>query len=172
MIDAINELDTRAYLRFNQLQSRPNVTYLFKLLSHSGDGYLYAAIAAALYLSDAMHQASFVKTGLLAFLLEIPVFVFLKSFFKRDRPFVQIVDCVVSIQPSDKFSMPSGHAAAAFLFATLIAFFYPGFLLLALMWATLIGLSRVFLGVHYPSDVLAGAVLGSSCAAIALLLSS
>jgi membrane-associated phospholipid phosphatase len=51
---------------------------------------------------------------------------------------------------SDKFSMPSGHTAAAFLMATLIAQFYPDWSILAYSWACAISFSRVFLGVHFP----------------------
>lgn len=170
MLDVITNIDTRAYLKFNHLQSKPTITSFFKFVSHSGDGYAYAAIAAALYLSDALQQASFIKAGLLAYTLEIPCFVVLKTLFKRNRPFVQMAGCVVSIQPSDKFSMPSGHAAAAFLMATLVSYYYPEFMVLAFLWAGLIGLSRVLLGVHYPSDILAGIALGVSCAGSAIWL--
>ena len=73
------------------------------------------------------------------------------------------------IQPSDKFSFPSGHTAAAFVMASLLTAFYPPVALVAYPLALAIGASRVTLGVHYPSDIVAGAVLGSGCAFIALM---
>jgi len=110
VINTINDLDTRAYLRFNHLQSSTTATSVFRLISHSGDGYLYAVIVATLYLNDALHQAAFTKASLVAFLLEIPGFILLKMYIKRDRPFVRISDCVVSIRPSDKFSSMSNRS--------------------------------------------------------------
>ena len=71
------------------------------------------------------------------------------------------------MQPSDEFSMPSEHTAAAFVMASLTAYFYPDLSLFAYSWASLIGLSRVILGVHYPTDIAAGAILGLGCASIA-----
>ena len=67
-----------------------------------------------------------------------------------------------------RLSFPSGHTAAAFVFATLVAAFYPPFALPAYLMATLIGFSRVMLGVHYPSDIAAGALLGVVCCETAL----
>jgi undecaprenyl-diphosphatase len=91
----------------------------------------------------------------------------LKAFFKRERPFNKLPSCMRAVQPSDEFSMPSGHTAAAFLVASLLVQFYGDVALIAYCWAGLIGLSRVVLGVHYPTEIAAGAILGLSAASIA-----
>ncbi|MER2491373.1 phosphatase PAP2 family protein [Catenovulum sediminis] len=141
-----------------------NMTWV-RLLSKTGDGHFYLALA--LILSVVEQQGIwFLAVGLVAFLLELPSYFVLKKTFKRARP----CDVLVSahIQPSDKFSLPSGHTAAAFLMATLISYFYPGFTIFAYTWASLIGLSRVLLGVHFPTDIIAGAILGTASAWLSL----
>ena len=94
----------------------------------------------------------------------------LKALIRRDRPFVQIPGSCYVIKPSDKFSMPSGHTAAAFLMAGLISYFYIEYVFLVYSLAALIGMSRIVLGVHYPSDVLAGAMLGTSAVFLSLVI--
>ena len=112
----------------------------------------------------------FFYTALLAYALELPIYVMLKKTLQRQRPCDCITNFNAHIAPSDKFSLPSGHTAAAFLMATLLSSFYPILTPFVFVWASLIGLSRVLLGVHYPSDVLAGASLGvlMSCLSISL----
>jgi undecaprenyl-diphosphatase len=78
------------------------------------------------------------------------------------------VNLTAHVTPSDKFSLPSGHTAAAWLMASIVAHYYPPFALLAYSWAALIGLSRVLLGVHYPSDVFAGTLLGITIASTSI----
>ncbi|MDU0353154.1 phosphatase PAP2 family protein [Paraglaciecola aquimarina] len=139
-----------------------------KWVSKTGDGQLYVVLGALLWWLEPEHGALFLSSGLLAYTLEIPVYLILKRALKRKRP----CDCAnnfnAHITPSDKFSLPSGHTAAAFLMASLVSAFYPNLLIFAYFWASCIGLSRVLLGVHYPGDIVAGAALGMSIALISL----
>ena len=75
------------------------------------------------------------------------------------------------IVPSDQFSFPSGHTAAAYLLATLLAAFFPFFAPWAFAWVALVRMSRLLLTVPFPSDILAGATLGVVAATLGLSLS-
>ena len=76
------------------------------------------------------------------------------------------------IIPSDKFSFPSGHTSGAFLFSLLMSTFSFEIFCLLIPWAIGVGWARVMLGVHYPGDTLAGAILGvlTGCFTIGWLL--
>lgn len=139
-----------------------------KLVSKSGDGYVYLLLGMMLWLFEPEHGTIFMYSALLAYALELPLYLVLKNLLKRQRPCDVFVNFSSHIKPSDKFSLPSGHTAAAFLIASLLANYYPSVGLLAYVWASLIGVSRVMLGVHYPSDIFAGASLGLAISFISL----
>lgn len=157
---------------FYWIANRPNNqankcgSKIFRMISRTGDGYVYAILAGILYSTDDLHGTPFVYTALLAYALELPIYVLLKQTIKRPRPCDLRFEFEAHIVPSDKFSLPSGHTAAAFLMATVLAHFYPSVGILAYGWASLIGLSRLVLRVHYPLDVIAGAGLGTLVAII------
>ncbi|MFQ5572145.1 MAG: phosphatase PAP2 family protein [Rhodothermales bacterium] len=89
----------------------------------------------------------------------------LKYLVRRTRPYVRFQDIdsrTGDIARTDPYSFPSGHAAVAFAMATSYSLSHPKWYVIvpAYLWATSVGLSRVWLGVHYPSDVFFGAVMG------------
>lgn len=133
---------------------------LVKFTSRTGDGHLYLLLGLLLWWLEPQQGTLFLYTALLAYAFQLPLYIVLKSLFKRQRPCDFFTDLRTQVTPSDKFSLPSGHTAAAFLMASLVVYFYPSMLVLAYTWATMIGLSRVLLGVHYPGDIIAGAALG------------
>jgi membrane-associated phospholipid phosphatase len=90
----------------------------------------------------------------------------LKLSIDRDRPFVTYPDEIVKYTLGGSRSFPSGHTSMCFATATAVSLLYPKWFVIIPMytWASLVGYSRMYLGVHYPSDVLAGALLGSASA--------
>ena len=101
------------------------------------------------------------KIAVLAFAVERAVYWVLKNTCRRNRPQDAIEEFTSFIIPSDKFSFPSGHTSAAFLFTVLVASQQPVLLPPLVLWSSCVAMSRIFLGVHFPTDTLVGAVLGT-----------
>ena len=96
----------------------------------------------------------------------------LKPLFLRERPCVMLENVYMLIGFKISYSFPSAHAANSFTTATFFAFLYPKGKLVYFILASLVGFSRVYVGVHYPFDVLAGALLGSGCAYVGIYVFS
>lgn len=89
----------------------------------------------------------------------------IKVIVRRDRPFVTYPE-IEKLASGGSYSFPSGHSSEAFSIATSLSISFPKWYVVApaYLWAGLVGYSRMDLGVHYPTDVLAGAVLGAGSA--------
>ena len=91
----------------------------------------------------------------------------LKGRLVRERPYVGLVGIECAMPPLDRYSFPSGHTLHAVLFTTMAVQAAPVLALLLVPFTLLVAASRVVLGLHYPSDVLAGATLGFAIASVA-----
>lgn len=169
ILHKLHSADTSAFRWCAARKHRDQLAEISRWISKTGDGPWYAAIGLLFAAFGGELGWQFFLTGLLAYGLDVPLYVMLKKSFKRQRPFVRLGSSPYLI-PSDEFSFPSGHTAAATVWASLITVFFPVLAPFAWIWALAVGSSRVLLGVHYPGDILAGMVLGGSCAAVALSL--
>ena len=131
-----------------------------------GDGWLWLAIGLFALIVDTNADRLLFQlalgTGLQLFL-----YLLVKQVCSRRRPFELLENVPCIRRPSDRYSFPSGHTAAAFVVVATVGLFYSFLFLPLLLLALLIGFSRIYLGVHYPTDILAGALLGIFCAEIA-----
>lgn len=137
-----------------------------------GDGWLWPATVALLAVS---HSRGVLAAGLLAAALANLLLVLAKTRIRRARPFARLRPAQLSVDPlawlaCDRFSFPSGHALNAFAAAALVALVFPVLALPMLALAASIGFSRVLFGLHWPSDVLVGAVVGTAIGTTAFCL--
>lgn len=142
---------------------------IFQIASRLGDGIAWYVLVLALpllYGMDAVRAAGMMAlTGALGVL----IYSLLKRLFVRERPFITHASIDRAAAPLDRYSFPSGHTLHAVSFTWQAGAHFPDLLWVLLPLAALIAASRVVLGLHYPSDVLAGAAIGAALAALGLL---
>jgi undecaprenyl-diphosphatase len=151
-------------LRANALCTRNLVRRYFSAVSRLGDGPLwYVLIFAPLALqgsAGAMATLHLAAIGAFALIL----YKTLKRWTQRPRPCASDLRIRAWVAPLDEFSFPSGHTLHAVAFTTVILGYYPMLAWLLIPFAASIAASRVVLGLHYPSDVLAATGIGAGLA--------
>ena len=133
---------------------------LFEALSYAGSfGFVWLAIAVAISGFSWSRPWLWTRVGA-AILIAESLSGGLKEWIERDRPAVADPDPETLVELPATYSFPSGHATVSFACATVLALAVPRLAWPLFILAGLISFSRVYVGVHYPFDVLAGAVLG------------
>lgn len=164
----LDERELAACQRFNATVRRAGWLRVFQVASRAGDGVIWYGLIAGLALFFGPEGRVAALRCALAGLVGLLLYRGLKGVLVRERPFITHRSIVCAARPLDRFSFPSGHTLHAVSFTILIGTTVPGALLLLAPVALLIAMSRVVLGLHYPSDVLAGAAIGAGIAAAAL----
>jgi undecaprenyl-diphosphatase len=153
-------IDRRLFKLINDLPHSPTSDRYVSVLSDLGEGLGWVAGGVALaVLGGSKGRRAGAATAAASLAATYVVQTRVKPLFRRVRPFVNRDARVVGTRPADH-SFPSGHSASSFAAATALAFFYPKAAPLAYTLASGVAVSRVHLGVHFPSDTAIGGVIG------------
>ena len=129
--------------------------------TRAGDGWLWALVGLVVLLSSDVFRVRAFEAAAAAVTAGIVIFHRLKRVFCRTRPRDIEPHCWASIVTRDQFSFPSGHSTTAFAVALSIGSFYPEILPVLLALAANVAISRVVIGMHFLSDVIAGSGIGA-----------
>jgi undecaprenyl-diphosphatase len=129
--------------------------------TRGGDGWLWYAMGLAIAILGGKTRFEAVGAAGLSSVLSILLFICLKHLTGRRRPCHIEPHCWATLLPPDQFSFPSGHTMTAFAVAIPLSLFYPTLTIGLLFCALSIAMSRILLGMHFLSDVVAGAIIGT-----------
>jgi undecaprenyl-diphosphatase len=156
----IERRDHRVMRRMNRWRAPRWIRMWMIAATRMGDGWIWYGLGGLLLAFGGAQRFAAVGSAGLAATVGIFVFKILKRLSQRPRPCQIEPHCWAKILPPDQFSFPSGHTMSAFSIALVVSFFYPSLEGVLFFLALSIAVSRVVLGMHFLSDVLAGVVLG------------
>mgnify|MGYP000135605681 FL=1 len=172
LLDYFDDLERNTCLRINALSRHAFVRDVFGSVSRLGDypaWVIFGVICAAYPGTDA---GVVVLQAALTGLVGVLVYKLLKERLVRERPFIRHGDIVCAAAPLDRYSFPSGHTLHAVSFSMVYASQVPQLAWILAPFALLVALSRVILGLHYPTDVVAGAAIGAGLATASIAMTA
>lgn len=166
MLQFIASRDLRLMRKVNKWSAPKWIRLWAMIATRAGDGWLWYLTGLAILLFGGESRLTAVASAGSAALVGIGVFKIIKNLSGRRRPCEIEPHCWAKLLPPDQFSFPSGHTITAFAVAISLSEFYPDLLPALLFCALSIAASRILLGMHFLSDVVVGAILGTGLALI------
>ncbi len=156
----MHQFDTKMCIAFNHASDYRLIRDFFRIISRLGDGVFWYGLMVLLLAAYGMDALLPVLHMALAGLIGTLLYKWLKHKTLRPRPFEVQQAVRMNGKTLDQFSFPSGHTLHAVVFTAVALAYYPVLMPILLPFTCLVAISRVVLGLHYPSDVFAGALLG------------
>jgi undecaprenyl-diphosphatase len=169
-LERIQRWDARWSERSNRWLHLRALRELFRAVSWLGNGLFWYALMLAMLLGDPRAEAPAVLHMAVVGAVCTLAYKLLKAGTSRARPFQTLQHISAGIAPLDAYSFPSGHTLHAVAFTIVALSAWPWLAPLLVPFTLLTAASRIALGLHYPSDVLAGAALGAGIAAASLAI--
>lgn len=169
-MNRLHAIDTSLCLRFNRTSRYLWVRLLFRTVSRLGDGVFWYTLMAAILVTQLQAGFKPVMHMALAGLAATVVYKSIKGRASRPRPYEVIQAVQLGMMPLDRFSFPSGHTLHAVVFTIIATAYFPVLIWLLYPFLFLVAMSRVVLGLHYPTDVVVGAILGVLIANISFMV--
>ena len=164
MLGFISSGDRRLMRRVNRWKPPRWIRLWMILATRAGDGWLWYAIGGLVLAFGGSSRFAAVATASISCGIGAALFLVLKRLAGRKRPCAIAAHCWATLLPPDQFSFPSGHSICAFAFAVSIGLFEPTLMYGLLFCALSVAISRIMLGLHFLSDVVAGSLIGAGLA--------
>ncbi len=159
-LSRMHALDSAVCVKVSHSNQYRLIRDWFRLVSRLGDGVFWYGLMLAIVVTQQAEGIGPVLHMLAAGLTGTIIYKWLKQKTHRPRPFQVRQDVWVVGKPLDHFSFPSGHTLHAVAFSVVAMQYYPELSIVLVPFTIMVAMSRVILGLHYPSDVLAGATIG------------
>lgn len=169
-LNRMHQLDSNVCVAVNHTSQYRVIRDYFRVVSRLGDGVFWYGLMIAILVVKGSESTLPVLHMSLAGLAGTLLYKWLKGKTLRPRPYAVHQDIWLTGTPLDKFSFPSGHTLHAVVFSVVAITYYPELSVIVIPFTAMVGLSRVVLGLHYPSDVLAGALIGGLIAWFSFLI--
>lgn len=170
LLHRMTEAELPLCLCFNRVGRRRQLHYAFAIVSRLGDGVFWYIVMLAIPVLYGVPALQASGHMLAVGIVSLMIYRWLKRHTGRARPYSVNGEILLTVRALDEFSFPSGHTMHAVGFSVVLLSYHPEWSVVILPFTVLVALSRLVLGLHYPSDVLVGAAIGAGVGLLSLQL--